>query len=115
MSSFSPANQFSSFDIRKLRQLAEFYPNEFSTVELSFMENSLRNFIANIQSNDRFSMLKTRKHKTHSRVYLFLKLVLFLSVSTSSVEKAFSGMTTGKKKLRVTMGDQLLNDCLVSY
>ncbi|KAK9672608.1 hypothetical protein RND81_12G111900 [Saponaria officinalis] len=37
MSSFSPPNQFFSFDIRKLRRLAEFYHNEFSTVELSFM------------------------------------------------------------------------------
>ncbi|KAK9733475.1 hypothetical protein RND81_04G070100 [Saponaria officinalis] len=102
ISSFSPANQFSSFDIRKLRRLAKFYPNEFSTVELSFMENSLRNFIVDIQSDDRFSMLineNTGKHKTHSRVYLLLKLVLLLPVSTTSVERAFSRMATMKKQI----------------
>ncbi|KAK9740910.1 hypothetical protein RND81_03G070200 [Saponaria officinalis] len=109
--SFSPTNQFSSFDIRKLRRLAKFYPNEFPTVELSFMENSLRKYINDILSDDRFSMLKslsnqlfmklveTRKHETHSRVYLLLKLVLLLPVSTASVERAFSRMTTIKKQI----------------
>ncbi|XP_057248277.1 uncharacterized protein LOC104893597 [Beta vulgaris subsp. vulgaris] len=79
MSSFNPANQFSAFDIAKLTRLAEFYPTEFSTVELSFMEDSLQNFIVDIRSDGRFSMLKnlielsmklveTGKHETHSRV-----------------------------------------------
>ncbi|XP_048493292.1 uncharacterized protein LOC125493812 [Beta vulgaris subsp. vulgaris] len=126
MSSFNPANQFSAFDIAKLTRLAEFYPTEFSTVELSFMEDSLQNFIVDIRSDGRFSMLKnlielsmklveTGKHETHSRVYLLLKLVLLLPVATASVERVFSGMNTIKSKLRSTMGDQLLNDCLVTY
>ncbi|XP_057250687.1 uncharacterized protein LOC130591397 [Beta vulgaris subsp. vulgaris] len=54
MSSFNPANQFSAFDIAKLTRLAEFYPTEFSTVELSFMEDSLQNFIVDIRSDGDF-------------------------------------------------------------
>ncbi|KAK9733006.1 hypothetical protein RND81_04G037700 [Saponaria officinalis] len=49
MSSFSPANQFSSLDIRKLRRMDEFYLNEFST---SIGELSMKLF-------------ETGKHETH--------------------------------------------------
>ncbi|KAK9732729.1 hypothetical protein RND81_04G018100 [Saponaria officinalis] len=61
-----------------------------------------------IQSDYRFSMLKSiseffmklveiRKYETHSRLYLLLKLVLLLPMSTASVKRAFSRMTTIKK------------------
>ena len=44
-----------------------------------------------------------------------LKLVLILPVATASVERVFSSMTFVKNKLRNKMGDQLLNDCLVTF
>ncbi|XP_057791603.1 uncharacterized protein LOC131008657 [Salvia miltiorrhiza] len=43
------------------------------------------------------------------------KLVLILPVATASVERVFSGMTYVKNKLRNSMGDQVLNDCLVTF
>ncbi|KAK1382349.1 zinc finger MYM-type protein 1-like [Heracleum sosnowskyi] len=45
----------------------------------------------------------------------FPELVLILPVATSSVERVFSGMIQVKAKLRSSMGDQMLNDCLITY
>ncbi|XP_010675554.2 uncharacterized protein LOC104891545 [Beta vulgaris subsp. vulgaris] len=126
MSCFNPSNRFASYDKEKLLRLAEFYPNEFSSVEMFFFEHSLDNFIEDVRNDERFwnvktlnelsiKLVETKKHETHSKVYLLLKLVLILPVATASVERAFSTMTMIKNKLRNSMGDGLLNDCLVTF
>ncbi|GJY28735.1 RNA-directed DNA polymerase, partial [Tanacetum coccineum] len=56
-----------------------------------------------------------KKHTTYDLVYLLIKLVLILPVATASVERTFSAMTYVKNKLRNSIGDQFLNDCLVTY
>ena len=40
---------------------------------------------------------------------------MILPVATASVERVFSAMTYVKSKLRNSMGDQLMNDCLVTF
>jgi type IV secretory pathway TrbL component len=45
---------------------------------------------------------------------VILQILVLLPVATS-VERVFSAMNTMKTNLRTTMGDQLLNDCLVIY
>ncbi|XP_048497870.2 uncharacterized protein LOC104907266 [Beta vulgaris subsp. vulgaris] len=111
MSCFNPTNRFSSFDKRKLIQLAKFYPNEFSSTDMIFFDWSLENFIVDVRGDERFWNLKslhelsmklveTGKSETHDRVYLLLKLVLVLPVATASVERLFSSMTQVKDKLR---------------
>jgi hypothetical protein len=52
--------------------------------------------------------------KRHKAVYMLLKLVLVLPVATASVERVFSIMNYVKNKLRNNIGDQYLNDCLVT-
>lgn len=117
MSCFHPYDRFSAFDTVKLLRLAEFYPSEFSSTDLLFFEHSLANFISDVQTDERFWNLKnlnelsiklveTKKHETHSKVYLLLKLVFLIPVATSTVERSFSGMTIVKDKLRNSMGDQ---------
>ena len=126
MSCFNPTNRFAAFDKSKLARLATFYPNEFSSTELLFFEHSLENFINSVREDERFWNLKTLgelsmkivetgKYITHESVYLLLKLVLIFPVATASVERVFSGMTQVKAKLRNSMGDQMLNDCLLTY
>jgi hypothetical protein len=44
-----------------------------------------------------------------------LRLVLTLPVSTASTERCFSAMKLVKTRLRCTMGDEFLRDCLVLY
>ena len=60
-------------------------------------------------------LVETQKSGLYKLVYLLLKLVLLLPVATASVERGFSSMKLVKTNLRTTMGDQLLNDCLVTY
>ncbi|KAL8535339.1 hypothetical protein ACS0TY_011111 [Phlomoides rotata] len=54
-------------------------------------------------------------HEIYRLVYLLIKTVFILHVATASVERAFSTMTYVKNKLRNSIGDQFLNDCLVTY
>jgi hypothetical protein len=48
-------------------------------------------------------------------VYLLLELALILPVATATVERAFSAMSIIKNRLRNRMGNEWLNDCLVTY
>ena len=59
--------------------------------------------------------LKQKKHLVYDLVYLLLKLILILPVATANVERVFSSMRLVKNKLRNSMGDDLLNHCLVTF
>ena len=83
--------------------LAKFYPNEFLNEDLISFKESLKSFIIDVRNDNRFLDLKTlnelsiklvetRKHETHSDVYKLLKLILFLPVMTTRVERSFSRM-----------------------
>ena len=58
--------------------------------------------------------METHRHKVYDLVYLLLKLVLLLSVTTTSVERAFSTINLFETKSRNKM-ITLLDDCLVSF
>uniref|UniRef100_A0A0A9BHB4 HAT C-terminal dimerisation domain-containing protein n=1 Tax=Arundo donax TaxID=35708 RepID=A0A0A9BHB4_ARUDO len=126
ISALNPLNSFASYDKDQLINLAKFYPKEFATTDLTRLSFQLDNFIDDMRSDNRFNDLKTlgelsvklvetQKHLIYNLVYLLLKLVLLLPVATASVERVFSAMTFVKNKLRNRMGDQLLNDCLVTF
>jgi len=58
--------------------------------------------------------VETHRHKVYDLVYLLLKLVLLLSVTTTSVERAFSTISLVETKSRNKM-ISLLDDWLVSF
>ncbi|XP_071705307.1 uncharacterized protein [Rutidosis leptorrhynchoides] len=106
--------------------MAEFYPFEFPNHELGVLRGQLNNYIHDVRGDERFSHLKgignlakmmveTNKSIIYPKVYLLLKLALILPVATSTVERAFSAMKLIKNDLRNKMGDQFMNDCLLSY
>jgi hypothetical protein len=79
-----------------------------------------------MRQDDRFSglenlvdlsvkLVETNRHKVYDLVYLLIKLVLLLPVTTASVERAFSRMNFVKTKRRNKMIDNLLDDCLVTF
>ena len=109
-----------------LVKLASLYPMDFSEEELIQLPYQLTLFIADMRRDDRFKNLKNivqlsvmlvemNKSITYHLVYKLLKLVLILPVATATVERVFSSMTFVKNKLRNKMGDQLLNDYLVTF
>uniref|UniRef100_A0A7N0UB67 TTF-type domain-containing protein n=1 Tax=Kalanchoe fedtschenkoi TaxID=63787 RepID=A0A7N0UB67_KALFE len=112
--------------VEKILRLAEFYPHDFTKVDLLELEFQLEMYIVDVRNDTRFQqvndlrglscmLVETNKNKTFLYVYLLLKLVLNLPVATTSVERAFSAMSFVKSRLRNSMGDQLLNDSLVTF
>jgi len=57
----------------------------------------------------------TYKHEYYGLVYLVLKLALILPVAITSVERVFSALCLVKNKVRNSMSDSVLNDCLVTF
>ncbi|XP_021765932.1 zinc finger MYM-type protein 1-like [Chenopodium quinoa] len=126
MACLSPKDNFSSFDKDKVLKLSSFYPEEFLSFDLMALECQLDIFMENMLNDDRFQglndlnslsmmLVKTNKHKTFPLIHLLIKLMLILPVATASVERVFSAMTCVKNKLRNSMGDQLMNDCLITF
>ncbi|XP_028069877.1 zinc finger MYM-type protein 1-like [Camellia sinensis] len=122
----NPSNSFSSFDRKKLIHLAEFYPKEFSSVELMVLNNQLDTYIIDMLCSSEFSMLNgiadlakkivaTGRDKVYPLVYLLLTLALILHVAIATVEMVFSAMNIVKNRLRNRMGDEWINDSLVVY
>ena len=60
-------------------------------------------------------MVQLKKDKTYNLVYFLVKLALLLPVATATVERAFSTMKLIKNSLCNRAGDELMNDCLVTY
>ncbi|XP_057522479.1 uncharacterized protein LOC130802478 [Amaranthus tricolor] len=126
MASLSPRGNFSSFDKERILKLASLYPEEFSCFDLTALDLQLDVFLDSMQNDERFHdlqdinslsmmLVKTRRHETFPLIHLLIKLMLILPVATASVERVFSAMTFVKNKLRNSIGDQLVNDCLVTY
>ncbi|XP_021763097.1 uncharacterized protein LOC110727837 [Chenopodium quinoa] len=128
MACLNPINSFAAFDKKKLMRLAEFYPKEFPSNDMTMtaLRHELEFFIDDMRKDERFNKLKdinelsmmlveTNKHCSYKMVYLLVRLVLILPVAAASVERVFSSMTYVKNKLRNSMGDQLMNDCLVTF
>jgi hypothetical protein len=60
-------------------------------------------------------MVQTDKHFIFPLVYKLIELTLILSVSTTSVERAFSAMKIIKTKLRNKINDEWFNDLMKCY
>ncbi|XP_066316782.1 uncharacterized protein [Miscanthus floridulus] len=126
MSAFSPSNSFASFDARKVRRLAEFYPKDFSNNDLLKLELQLDNYIDDMRQDASFQgldniidlsvkLVETKRHKVYDMVCLLLKLILLLPVATASVERVFSALVIVKTKSKNKIGDTVLDDCLVTF
>ena len=51
----------------------------------------------------------------YDMLYLLLKLILLLSVTTASIERVFSALVIVKTKSRNKLGDIVLDDCLQTF
>ena len=60
-------------------------------------------------------MVEMKKNVSYLLVYSLMTLALILLIATATVERAFSVMNIIKYRLRNQIGDQWMNDCLVTY
>jgi hypothetical protein len=60
-------------------------------------------------------LVETKRHNVYDLVYLLLKLVFILSVTMTSVERAFSTINFIKNRLRNRMNNNLLDDHLITF
>ena len=60
-------------------------------------------------------MVEMKKNVLYPLVYSLVTLALILPVATATVERTFSVMNIIKNQLRNQIGDQWMNDCLVTY
>ncbi|KAH7679324.1 Ribonuclease H-like protein [Dioscorea alata] len=111
---------------KKLIRFARFYPLEFSAVDVIGLDSQLETYITDVRSNPEFlgikeigqlteKLVETKKNIVYPLVFLLAKLASILFVATASVERTFSAMKIVKNWLRNRMGDNLMNDCLVTY
>ena len=94
--------------------------------QVSFLDNQLEIYIHDMQSIEDFSvfrrigqlvkkMVKMKKNVSYLLVYSLVTLALILLVTTTTVERIFSTMNIIKNRLHNQIGDQWMNDCLVTY
>ena len=94
--------------------------------QVSFLDNQLKTYMHDMKSTKEFSafrgvgqlvekMVEMKKNVSYPLVYSLVTLALILLVATATVERAFSAMNIIKNRLRNQIGDQWMNDCLVTY
>jgi hypothetical protein len=54
----NPDDLFASFNKEKLLRLTQFYPNDFSTVKFSTLDNQLETYILDTRSSNEFATIK---------------------------------------------------------
>jgi len=113
----SPDELFAAFNKDNILRLAQFYPNDFSAIQLMTLDNQLETYIIDMRSSEKFATLKgigqltekmveMKKDITYPLVYSLVILSLIIPVATTTVERAFSAMNIVKNRLRNRMGDQ---------
>ena len=126
MTCLSPSDSFLAFDKEKLVRLAQFYPKEFSLLELMILYNQLDSYIIDMRYSIEFSnllrigdlaqkMVETKKHGVYPLVYLLVTLALILPVAITTLERAFSAMKIVKNRLCNRMGDEWMTNNLIVY
>ncbi|XP_027171927.1 uncharacterized protein LOC113771550 [Coffea eugenioides] len=122
-----PRNGFMLFKIDDICKLAEkFYLNDFMEQEPVRLRIELQHFELDIPNHPELQelsgihelcqgLVKTRKSVISPLIDRLIRLVLILPVSIATIERAFSIMKIIKTKLRNTMEDHFLNDCLTVY
>ena len=60
-------------------------------------------------------MVEMKKNASYPLAYSLVTLALILLVATATVKRVFSAMNIIKNRLRNQIGDQWMNDCLVTY
>ena len=123
-SALDPSNNFESFDIKNLLELAKYYSADFTAKELNELEGELRHFRTFVQDNPRYKDATTFaklaesvcKDKTFlSQTYKLVCLINVLPITSATAERTFSALKIIKTRLRNKIGDDWLVHCLIIF
>jgi len=125
-SCLDPKNFFSKFDVDNLARLADIYHADISDDDRETIREQLGTYVLQVKRHASFSscedvqslamkMVQTEKHLIFPLVYKLIELALILSVSITSVERAFSAMKIIKTKLCNKINDVWFNDLMICY
>ncbi|CAL8121881.1 unnamed protein product [Prunus armeniaca] len=126
-SALDPRNSFMSFNIEHICKLAQkFYHADFLPHELKALEVELKYFQNDIKRLPCFKEITTLPQLCQQLVettlgenYYFIdrlvQLVLTFPVSTATTERAFSCMRIIKNRLRSTISNEFLGDCMILH
>jgi hypothetical protein len=118
---------FKSFKIDDICSLArEFYPRDFAQVEMGNLKRQLKLYEYDMLHNSKFQnltslselcrrLVETGKGSIYFLIDRLVRLVMTLSVSTKTTERAFFAMKLVKTTLRNKMEDGFFADCLIIY
>ncbi|KAK9998134.1 hypothetical protein SO802_017737 [Lithocarpus litseifolius] len=115
---------FRSIDILLL--VSKFYPKDFTNQEMTLLKTKVDHYEHNVVRHPDFKKLssiselcqwlvKIRKSLFYPYIYRLITLVLTLSVSTATTERAFSAMNIIKNRLRNKKEDNFLMDSMILY
>ncbi|GJW07729.1 zinc finger MYM-type protein 1-like protein [Tanacetum coccineum] len=119
-----PRKSFNIDDICKL--VMKFYPSDFTSQEKIQLKGELQHYELDVHNHPRLKKVsklsalckclhEIGKSKSYPLVDRLIRLILTLSVSTASSERAFSAMKIVKTRLRTKMSDEYLKHCLIIY
>ncbi|XP_042444005.1 uncharacterized protein LOC122029119 [Zingiber officinale] len=119
-----PKNSFESINIDDICKLAmKFYHEDFTNQDIIALKYELVHYkldvIQNLKASTLVDLCQQLTESGRSKIYVMLTrlihLVLTLSVSTATTERAFSAMKNVKIALHNKMEDEFLEDCLTIY
>jgi hypothetical protein len=126
-SALDPRVARESFRIDDICQLVnKFYPQDFTDFEKEQLKIELYHYEHNVVQHSSFKgllnisklsqwLVRTEKSTIYQLVFRVVVLLLTLSVSTSTTERAFSVMNIVKIRLRNKIEDEFLTDSLMLY
>ncbi|XP_059650464.1 uncharacterized protein LOC132296270 [Cornus florida] len=121
-SALDPSDSFKSFNVEKICNLAEkFYPWDFTGQDVKTLKFQLMHYQLDVSSDPKFQnissltdlsreLVVSKKFEYYALVDRLIRLVLTLPVSTTTTERAFSGMKRVKTAIRSKIGDEFLAD-----
>jgi hypothetical protein len=122
----NPNHLLGQDNVGEIVELAKMYPSDFSVCDLALLEQQLRAFRLDLQSNAQMGsvsslsalvirLVELNKAVTYHLVFRIMTLALTLPVSTASSERSFSALKIVKTKLRNKIGDEFLSNLMVLY
>ncbi|KAJ4770376.1 zinc finger MYM-type-like protein [Rhynchospora pubera] len=126
IAAMNPKNSFFSFNKENMVRFAKFFPCDFSPEEIGMLDNELEKYIIDMRSSLDFKdldgitklaekLVLTRRAEVYPLVYRVIELALIIPIAAPAIERVVSSGKVVKKWLTARLGNEWLNDCLVTY